>query len=370
MSEPFCYMPWHSIYIEANGIVRNCCVSLDSIADVNDIKTGLSTLNIPIKQAMLDRTNIKNCSHCFNKPGHTLANYFDELMERWDSKTGNYQDLELFNLLYLDVRWRNTCTSACVYCSPTFSSAWAKEIEQHLPMQRDQLTNLQKWIEPELKNLKRVYLAGGEPLIVKDNEWLLEKLLVENPDCELLINTNVQNLDTRVFELIQKFNNKNVQWVISGENTGDKYEYVRYGSNWEIFKNNLLKLKEIYGREAFVFNLLYHILNTSDIFDYIDFILKNGFMYHQISITYVHHTDLDPRNLTSQHIESIINDIDSYTELHTELKKVFSGVKEMLEIKMHQTPDIKNSIAFLETLDNRRNLNSKVLWPELYGRTN
>jgi molybdenum cofactor biosynthesis enzyme MoaA len=118
-----------------------------------------------------------------------------------------------FDLHTVDVRWTNLCNFACVYCGPEFSSKWSTELKIHpkVPDQQ-QLMDFKNYIYDHAGQLKHVYLAGGEPLLMKENLILLEKL---NPDANIRINTNLSKVDTRVFEAICEF--PNVHWTVSVE---------------------------------------------------------------------------------------------------------------------------------------------------------
>jgi hypothetical protein len=47
--------------------------------------------------------------------------------------------------------------------------------------------------------------------------------------------------DNQIFEQLLKF--KNCSWRISAEDSHKKFEYIRYGGNWDTFYENLLFLK-------------------------------------------------------------------------------------------------------------------------------
>jgi molybdenum cofactor biosynthesis enzyme MoaA len=118
-----------------------------------------------------------------------------------------------FDLQTIDVRWTNLCNFACVYCGPEFSSKWANELSiQTAQPTSQQQQDFKEYIFDHVSQLKHVYLAGGEPLLMKENLELLQNL---NPGVSLRINTNLSKTDTQVFDAICKF--KNVHWTVSVE---------------------------------------------------------------------------------------------------------------------------------------------------------
>ena len=364
MNKPYCRMPWHAIYIEPNGVIRNCCIAHTDLGTIKDnVDEIMSIGNVPIKRAMNDHLEIDNCTQCHQNKGHRLLDYFDESMDTWGIPLKDYVDNDPSELYYLDIRWKNTCTAACVYCAPTFSSAWARELGEPLDSKKDEFANIKKWLEPKLKDLKRIYLAGGEPLLIKDNEWLLEKLLEVNPNCELLINTNLQTLDTPIYRLVTKF--KNVQWLISGENTGARYEFVRTHSSWETFVNNLRTLRKNWN--SFSFNIVYHILNVDDVFDYVNFIVSEGFPPESISAVPVSGGDLDVRNLPNQKLQKVIEKTELFVANNPKFEFTFNNILNTLKGNTDNF-SIDKTHKFLYNLDNRRNTNSQELWPELWNK--
>ncbi len=86
------------------------------------------------------------------------------------------------------MRWRNTCNLACVYCDSSLSSTWAKELNEPIRVDEQQLAKTKEYVLANAPNLKNVYLAGGEPLLMKENSELLDRL---DPSCTVRINTNL-----------------------------------------------------------------------------------------------------------------------------------------------------------------------------------
>ena len=82
-----------------------------------------------------------------------------------------------------------------MYCSPSFSSRWSEElkIRQAVPTQQQQV-DFKNYVYDHAGQLQHVYLAGGEPLLMKENLTLLEKL---NLNTNIRINTNLSKVDTK-----------------------------------------------------------------------------------------------------------------------------------------------------------------------------
>jgi sulfatase maturation enzyme AslB (radical SAM superfamily) len=150
-------------------------------------------------------------------------------------------------LLYLDLRWSNLCNFSCRTCEPGFSSEIARE-QQHFPIHKFN-TKSQSNIFDTLSNLTRINFTGGEPLLIKENIAVLEKLLeIGHTNCEILITTNASVINPNIIELIKNFNN--VHWTVSLDGVGNTAEYIRNGTVWEQVNENIhsiLKLKQSVG---------------------------------------------------------------------------------------------------------------------------
>jgi organic radical activating enzyme len=160
-----------------------------------------------------------------------------------------------------------------VYCSADYSSKWAAELGKKVPHNQQSIDRVKEYVFSNIKNLTNVYLAGGEPLLMKQNQEFLELLYKENPDVTLRVNTNLSKTDTKIFDQLCQF--KNVHWTISVETIEQEYEYVRHHGNWQDFLRNLNIIKKLPHRISF--NMLYFILNYKSIFDCVEYFQKQGF---------------------------------------------------------------------------------------------
>ena len=263
-----------------DGDVKTCIRSSEPVGNIknNSIEEIVNNQkNTQTRQRMLDNKPGKRCTPCYELEG--TQNKFDIISDRVfylrelkQTPLNTYNSADNFELQKIDVRWTNLCNFSCVYCGPQFSSKWADELGTitELPS-KDQREQFKEYIFERAVNLKHVYLAGGEPLLMKENEELLELLLIKNPDVNLRINTNLSRTNTRVFELACQF--KNVHWIVSAETMGKEYEYIRNGGDWATFCYNLRLIKNL-GHKL-TFNMLYFVLNAFSVFEFIDKFTKD-----------------------------------------------------------------------------------------------
>jgi len=285
-NKSFCPLPWTGFELEPSGVVQNCIISKEQIGNINN--TSLESIlhskkNLDLKDKILKDQKPKNCSGCYlqEQGRNDLSSissrlyYIKELVPYIDNKI--YNQKENFSLHHVDLRWTNHCNQACVYCGPNYSSKWATELGKTVKSNDSSKNAVKDYVFKNIKQLKNIYLAGGEPLLMKENKEFLELLLKENPNVHLRINTNLSTTATGVFELCCKF--KNVHWTVSVESIEQEYEYIRYHGKWNNFLKNLMIIKELNHKISF--NMLYFILNFDSLFDTIDYFQALGF--HQNS---------------------------------------------------------------------------------------
>jgi radical SAM protein with 4Fe4S-binding SPASM domain len=371
-NKSFCPLPWTGFIVQQNGDIKNCVLAKDVIGNINErpIQEILSGKeNTRIKEQMLADAKPSSCAGCYKL--EEGKNNFDIISQRIyyikELRTVDrtlYDQIEKFNLHTVDIRWTNQCNQACVYCGPHNSTLWEKELGPFKLMSVEAKTAVRSFIFDHVAQLKNVYLAGGEPTLMNENLEFLNFLLEKNSNVQLRVNTNLSNIDTKVAKLIKKF--KNVHWIISVEATGDHYNYIRYGGDWNKFCKNLNTIRGIKGHKV-SFNMLYCILNHLEIFKCIDFLTDLGFHNNSFILGPVY----APKYLNILNLPA-----DKIEQIKTELKhRINSRPGFILEdgyinlLKYLDTLFIKNlkqSLNKLHILDQRRKLNSRSIFKELY----
>ena len=244
-----CSAPWRGLHIRTNGDILTCCAGATSLGNIHtdkleDALNGkvIKEVRQSIKDGKLHKEYCKNCIAI------TKQNVRCEL--DWHNDINNDFKLEDVNLDYtyptlFDARWNNTCNSSCIYCDETQSSKWAvlkqspafvKNIKN-----KDYLTN---FFEGHKDHWRTISLVGGEPLMIKENMMILDNCAKDVP---IMVITNLSSdLSTsKVFKKLMTFDT--VGWHLSFDNVEEHYEYVRQGSNWQVFNNNLKTLGDAIG---------------------------------------------------------------------------------------------------------------------------
>lgn len=367
----FCPMPWTGLMYNFDGTVKNCIRSAGPLGDIKNqsIDQILVDNNRPRQQQIVDQQQVPTCHTCYDLERGKRG--FDHISDRVfyirelkNIPTDTYQ-VGNFDLHTVDVRWTNLCNFACVYCGPEFSSKWSTElkIQSQVPDQQ-QLMDFKNYIYDHAGQLKHVYLAGGEPLLMKENLILLEKL---NPDVNIRINTNLSKVDTRVFEAICEF--PNVHWTVSVETLAQEFEYIRHGGSWTDFLDNLNKINQLGHKISF--NMLHFLLNYNSIFDCVDFLKDLGFHNNSFVIGAL----LNPEYLNIRHLpQNVLNSVKSKLQDRIDQKPGYlleDSYRNMLHyIDIPFEKNIIQSIDKLSELDQRRGVDSKATFKDLYKDIN
>jgi len=370
----FCPLPWTGFIVQQNGDIKNCVLAKDVIGNINDqpiekILNGEANNNI--KRAMLADAKPSSCLGCYKLEEN--KNSFDIISQRLyyikelrSVDPALYDQIKNFDLHTVDIRWTNQCNQACVYCGPHNSTLWEKEIGPSKIMSVAGKNAVRSFIFDNIEKLKNVYLAGGEPTLMNENIEFLTLLLEKNPNVQLRVNTNLSNVNTKVAQLIRSF--KNVHWIVSVEATNQYYNYIRHGGNWDNFCKNLNEIRKIRGHKI-SFNMLYCILNHLEIFKCIDFLSSIGFHNNSFVLGPVY---------TPLYLNILNLPLNKIEKIKTELKnRIGAGPGFILEdgyinlLNYLDTPFNKNlekSFAELKMLDQRRGLDSKIIFKDLYDQ--
>jgi radical SAM protein with 4Fe4S-binding SPASM domain len=258
-SETFCMLPWMHMHAFPDGRAYPCCLS-DYWHPVGDLRKNTmrevwnQDAYKTMRQNMLTDKPCKECTKCYEQERHgafsmrndSNRNYGHLIKETNATlEDGTHPD---FRIRYWDVRFSNLCNFSCRSCGPIFSSNWYNDHVKLYNRKPDVLGREMARVEyttgdeddmtaqmmPHVPYLEQVYFAGGEPLIMKEHYFLLEKLIeAGKTDIRLQYNTNFSELhfkDKHVFEYWRHF--KNVSVGASLDGMGPQAELIRKGTDW------------------------------------------------------------------------------------------------------------------------------------------
>jgi radical SAM protein with 4Fe4S-binding SPASM domain len=272
-SKTFCMLPWVHMHAFPDGRAYPCCFG-DYWHPVGDLRKNTmaevwnQSAYQNLRKNMLEDRPCKECTKCYEQETHgafsmrndanrTYGHLINEVEATHED--GTHPE---FKIRYWDVRFSNLCNFSCRSCGPIFSSNWYNDHVKLYNRKPDVLGRDMARVEyttgdeddmiaqmmPHVPHLEQVYFAGGEPLIMKEHYFLLEKLIeLGKTDIRLLYNTNFSELrfkDKHVFEYWRHF--KNVSVGASLDGMGAQAELIRKGTDWtQTVKNRERMMQEV-----------------------------------------------------------------------------------------------------------------------------
>ena len=289
-SQTFCVLPWIHFATRPNGDMRLCCNSNSSGAgfdhEIGLVKnetgrpanfgteTPMSAWNNEymrsVRTTMMEGNIPSSCNKCFDEEHKGVVS-----KRMWETGTWVEDGIDIPELIaqtqedgtvpeqlvYLDLRLGHTCNLKCIMCSPHDSSQWVGDHKKVFPLfQHSELKTQMSWdkksfnnfwhenpdfwkeMYAQIPNLKQVYFAGGEPLMIREHKWFLEEIIRQGYANKILIryNTNGLLVDDEIIDLWSKF--KKVKVGFSVDAVGDRNWYIRYPSEWSTIEKNLHRL--------------------------------------------------------------------------------------------------------------------------------
>ena len=258
LGQSFCSLPFLQLHINTMKNQQLCCYSRKTVTD--------DTVLAEVKSKMLKNEPIADyCNTCYvqeqqGKVSPRMESNKYALTKHKNSLEKAIQNFNTKPVVY-DLRISNLCNLACQMCNWKSSSmiAAAENID----------TRFLSWeIDVDINpQAEKIYLAGGEPFLIKKFSDLLRK--VENTDCFIDINTNATVLTDHLLNELDRFNN--LQFTISIDAFGDLNSKIRVNSDWDTIVTNLKILHERYSHV----NNLFHV-NTVLQKDNVNHLLELG----------------------------------------------------------------------------------------------
>jgi organic radical activating enzyme len=279
-SPTYCVLPWIHFATRPNGDMRLCCSANASGAgtdhEVGLVKmedgkpanfgkdTPMSAWNNDymksVRTTMLNGEVPASCTKCFKEEKQGVVS-----KRIWETMTWDQDGVDIPHLIeqtqedgtvpeelqYLDLRLGHTCNIKCVMCSPHDSSKWVSDHKKLIPtLQIDEVKDQMQWDASEfnnkwhekdtfweemykqIPNLKQVYFAGGEPLMIKEHKMFIEEIIRQGYQDKILLRYNSNGLlvDDELIELWKKF--RKVKFAISMDASHERDEYIRFPTDF------------------------------------------------------------------------------------------------------------------------------------------
>jgi organic radical activating enzyme len=292
----FCPLPWNSINLRNNGDLRICCNTnsyspqrgIMKHEDGTPYNAGKDDFNEArnaeilkdVRSSMLKDEWHPECERCRQEEINGITSRRQYESEDWDitkeraieiTMEDGTLDVEEQPIEFFDIRYGNFCNLKCRMCGPTDSHMWYSDFvkvhnttsykDTHDRIELIQLPNSTKWttdqydwfknadhyweqFEKYCVNAKKLYIVGGEPLIIPEHLESLQRLVDSGRahEIEIEYNTNLTNVTQKYLDLWENF--KQIRIGASVDGYGDVFDYQRTPANWKSVYANMKKLND------------------------------------------------------------------------------------------------------------------------------
>lgn len=376
----YCASPWRGLHLNFEGQIQTCCAAHPNMLSPRNDDDTLIKVNRSIESVLQGevikeiRSTIKKgilhpkyCYNCIKNENAGFASereWHNNISPDFDCTTAELDD---HTPALIDVRWNNTCNLACTYCSEYFSTKWAsikgEKYNQTINTDYEKIIN---YIERHKDTVKEVAMVGGEPLMMKENDRLLDIL----PDDVLI--TVITNMTTDFDKMpVPKklLKRSRVGWSMSFDNIEDRFEYVRWGSSWQQLDKNVTTVSQRMqnSQQHGGIQAVYTIYNCTRLCE-----LKKYAEDKNITITWqhVHGDQLDPHKHNSAIKELAVAEIKRYRD-NFDLRPAEAdwAEQQLLQFENRDDNQSKELLQFTEDIENKWHPDQKgqfaKLWPEI-----
>lgn len=270
-SKTFCILPFNHLFVQPDGSVQPCCVS-NKWSDASKIteKSIEEAFNgdnhRQLRKDMLEGIKNPICDTCYKN--EEVTGNSTRIHSNGKLNIGTYSIPDINDdytvepdFQHLDIRFSNLCNLKCRMCNHVYSSSWYEDalklgqVDKSVPKVVDVGDNIADRLKPHLNDIRTVYFAGGEPLLMKEHfetlkvmtEVLLKSTKTKNNIIPVSIhyNTNLKILRYGGTQFIEFWKNyKTVNLSISCDGVGEVGEYQRTGFETPKFIENLNTIRE------------------------------------------------------------------------------------------------------------------------------
>jgi organic radical activating enzyme len=301
--------------------ILSCCSATTQKIDLKWLEQNPGQLfNIPEllreRQDMLDDIPVASCEDtCWRAERQGISSRRLHMESDQVTHTNLVADPE-----HLHINFGSDCNLTCVYCTKQYSTAWLRDIEKNGPYLNEERhkINLNDKILLKLgqndiinsssyqfildqvsgyKNLKAMEVTGGEPFL---NNQLVN--LLNRFDVPKIITTGLGVSQARLTKILDQLDHKQVRFVISAENCGSAYEFIRYGNSYDNFLKNL----EIIG-QRFDYSFLSVVSNLT-VHGFAEF--ERTFGSKEIKVNFCTDPDYLGTNVLDDHSKKVLQSVN------------------------------------------------------------
>ena len=347
----FCEYPFTGLFLNTNGDIKFCCAGsfpLGNIKIANPAEVLCGDKAKKIRNDILAGRKTDYCSYC------DLVESGGSNSQRLKANTKNFNSSEQFLLTRMDLRWNNTCNLSCIYCNSIFSSKWASILQEKIEKNTEIDDNsLLEFIKEHKEHVESVQLLGGEPLLQKQNIDLIDIL----PDKKYYILSNM-SIDMTNNDVVNKLLmlGDRVTWAVSFESIYDRYEYIRHGSKWETFIENVKHIRSESKRKLDI-HATVCIPSALSLLEFCDYVyssdLFNNIIFQLLADPKPLNIFLSSDQLKSKIIEQINLCVEKYSATHKSDMDQLCSIRNMLQQGVTSKNEIVEFNSWISNLEKK-----------------
>lgn len=257
-----CMLPWVSIETSPLGTVRPCCMAHEEITDEAGNKYNLTETNLEtvyhsqymqtLRQQFRAGEKPATCNRCWEEEaaGRDSKRIHSQVRLKELYKQVDWANDDPDQLWFVDLKLGNICNLKCRICGSWSSSKWAEEEMKYLPEGSDKKKHIAyTWLKQGawprktetfwenmrslLPNIKYFEFTGGEPWMIKEHFDLLQYAVDtgDSQHIDIHYNTNATQYPGGHWDLWKNFGRVDIAFSV--DNVGARFEYERYGANWQ-----------------------------------------------------------------------------------------------------------------------------------------
>jgi radical SAM protein with 4Fe4S-binding SPASM domain len=392
----FCIYPWIHLNTWPDGKVFQCCLTgwQNSIGNLehNSLEEIWNNDYMKdLRKHMLGGKKHWSCKKCYEQEekginssrvsaNKNFKHHIPRAFESTDSNGHNHD----FKLVYWDFRFSNICNFKCRMCGSFLSSKWAEEEQKnggglvnekviHIDNHTKENLKLSDYIDNFIKDVEEVYFAGGEPLLMDDHYYVLQKLIeVGNTKCKIRYNTNLSKLKYKNYDCLEYWKHfERVSIFASIDDIGSRAEYARNGTVWEKINSNLRKIISDAPDVELQTSTTVNIWNIMYIPEIVDYLIDLGIPPYHIAMNNIltnpaeYHINILPDEMKNKIRKNLQDHLNS---MNQETRKYFDDKYQSILNFLNESPDEIDNIRQkfkrrIIRLDDIRNENFVKIFP-------
>ena len=266
LPKTMCMLPWVSIETSPIGTARPCCLAIDEITKPDGTKYDLNETNLTeiykskymqqLRQQFRQGEKPATCNRCWDEEasGRTSKRQHSQIRLKHLADKVDYANDLPDQLWFVDLKLGNICNLKCRICGSWSSSNWAVEEIAYLPgidkKQHLAYKYLKQGLWPRktqtfwdnmrelIPNIEYMEFTGGEPFMIEEHFELLRFAVKTGHAKHIDIHYNTNGTQWPGAEDVWK-EFRLVEVAFSVDNIGSRFEYERYGAEWDEVNANI-----------------------------------------------------------------------------------------------------------------------------------